>query len=153
MPRLRLLAAVALVVILSATSFACSKSDPETAGNRTGWFFGAVAESEYSDAYDMLCSAIRQRITSDDFTKTGGGAVSPMIPNSGINGGEGQEQIPDISTASNDVTATWVEVAARRYKGKLVPGQTIETNIPVEHWRIDLRREGATWKLCAFQQV
>jgi hypothetical protein len=145
--------AAALFLLVGFASVACATTDPETAGNRTGWFFGAVEQSKYSDAYDMLCSDIRQRVTVDDFTKTGGGAVSAMIPNSGINGGEGTEQMPDISTLSKDLTTTWVEVVARRYKGKAVPGQTIEPNVPVERWRIDLRREGDAWKLCGFRQV
>ena len=140
------------MILTALAASGCSRADPETAGNRTGWFFAAVQENRFADAYDMLCSETRNHITLDDFTATGGSKLSPILPNAGVNGGEGSSQMPDISTESRDVTSTWVEVIARRYESRLAPGQVIETNVPIERWRVDLHREG-DWKLCSFRQV
>ena len=124
------------------------------------WFFAAMAESRLDDAYGMLCSDVQQRVSKDEFIRTRGELVSPIISWGENNGnpawGQAEEaryeQMPDISTMNADVTRTWLEVNITRYPGPISSGQLVGTH-PIELWRIDMIREGSEWKLCGFSNV
>jgi hypothetical protein len=148
---------------------ACRAEDPPTAGNRVIWFLGDVQQGRDPDiqggvddplgcAYDQLCEVQRDAVTEDDFRRSVGEAVSPLLtadshagPSVYVDRGLAEER-PDLDTLEPELSATWVEVEATWYEH--IDGDTIVSDSGrEEHWRVDLVREGGSWRVCEFTQL
>jgi hypothetical protein len=130
------------------TLVACGSGDPATAGNRTIDFELDLQQKNFDDAYGQLCSDITSRVALADFRATEGSDVSPVLAASTWLG-TGRGEMPDLQTASQDVTETWNQIEAH-WTSEVTVGGSARENTRSELWKVDLRREGGTWKLCGF---
>lgn len=149
-----------------AGSRTCRTEDPPTASNRVIWFLGDVQQGRdpsiqggvddpFGCAYDQLCDAQRDATTEAAFRTSEGEAVSPLLTADSHAGSSVYvdrglaEERPDLETLDPDLTTTWVEVEATWYEH--VDDDTIVSGSGrVEHWRVELVREGGDWRVCEF---